>query len=163
MSSIIKRALNTRTSPLNIIMGSCEDSSFIIFLQDKALTIGTRVLPFNDPLIVSSPIDLVICNSRITQFDRCFNVSNFFQCPMIIIDHDSMPTLIDPKVKTDRAVFPHIIQIARSKEIYDSWGAYHDLILDYEFYNKNNANDWGDLIYKVSKINFHISNKLGVK
>ena len=163
MSSIIKRNLNTRESPLNIIMSHCEDSAFVLFLQEIVLTVGTRVFSFNDSLMANTPIELIICNSRITQFDKCFTVSNFFQCPMIIIDHTPPSRLIDPKAKKERAIFPHLIYIARSKEIYDSWGGYHNLILDYEFNDESNTNAWRDLIYKTSKINFQTSDSLGVE
>ena len=163
MSSIIKRVLNTRESPLNIIMSHSEDSAFLLFLQEIVSIKGTKILSVSDSLMANTPIDLIICNSRITQFDKCFAVSNFFQCPMIIIDHTLPSHLIDPKAKMERAIFPHLIHVARSKEIYDSWGKYHDLVLDYEFNNEKNTNEWRDLIYKTSKINFQTSDSLGVE
>lgn len=162
ISSIIKRTLNTRQSELNIVISNCEDPSFVIFLEERVFTAGSNILFFDSFLTANTPIDLVICNSRITQFEKCFNLSGFFQCPMLIIDHDHPSALVDTKIKTERVICPHLIYLARSKDIYDSWGQYHDVILDYEFYNRDNTNEWQNLIYKLSKTNFQMSNSSGV-
>lgn len=88
ISSVIKRYLNTYDSPLNVVMSQCDNRKFYDFLM-KTLSQGSNIISLEDTLFGNVIPDIIICNNKINHLEKCGNLSYFFHCPILIIDHDT--------------------------------------------------------------------------
>ena len=52
-------------------------------------------------------------------------------CNLIIIDHDEKPDIISTdKIISKMKLVPNVLQIATSRNVYNSWGKIHDIVLE---------------------------------
>lgn len=153
ISSIIKRYHNTYESPLNIIMSVAENRAFDLFIKE-ALPENSQIYDFKDTLFGNAEIDLILCNNKILHLEKCGSLSYFFHCPILIIDHDIKPKFIEKNIIEYQS--NSIYSVALNSTISKSWDSVHNLILDYNFKDKNNLEQWRNLLYQISKIPFSI-------
>lgn len=157
VSSIIKRYSNTYESPLNVIMTHCDNKKFNYFLQ-RALPERSNILSLEDSLFGNIAPDIIICNDKINYLDQCGNLSYFLHCPILIIDHNVKPRFIDKDIIEYQS--NSIYSVAVNRDVYNSWGQKHNLILGYALEDTNSIDQWHNLLYQISKIPFSLRPKV---
>jgi hypothetical protein len=156
ISSIIKRYTNTYDTPLNVIMGSCENKSFDFFLRKFVIGNG-NLLSFEDSLFGHLSLDLIICNNKITQLEKCMDLAYFFHCPVLVIDHETKPSFLSQDIISFQS--NSIFLIAINNEIYNSWNRMHNLVLNFNHKDNENIEKWKNLLYQITKIPFNMKDK----
>jgi hypothetical protein len=78
-------------------MGSCENKSFDFFLRKFVIGDG-NLLSFEDSLFGHLSLDLIICNNKITQLEKCMDLAYFFHCPVLVIDHETKPSFLSQDI-----------------------------------------------------------------
>lgn len=157
ISSIIKRYSNTFESPLNVIMSHCDNRNFEYFLA-QTLPKTSNLLTLEDSLFGNTFPDLIVCNNKINHLEKCGNLSYFFHCPILIIDHDVKPSFIDKDVIEYQS--SSIYSVAINQNVYNSWGQKHNLIMNFDLKNNNSIEQWRNLLYQITKIPFSLKPKV---
>lgn len=156
ISAIIKRYSNTQDSPLNVISTHCENKHFEYFLN-HILPDGSNILDLEDSLFGSNIPDIIICNNKINHLEKCGNLSYFFHCPILIIDHEPKPGFIEKNIIANQSNC--VYSLALNNNIYNSWGKSHNLVLGFDLSNNSNVLQWKNLLYQISKIPFSLKTK----
>lgn len=156
ITSIIKRYSNNIESPLNIISTYCENKRFDHFLK-HILPLDSNLLSFEDSLFGNNLPDLIICNNKINHLEKCGNLSYFFHCPILIIDHDIKPSFVEKDIIAHQST--SVYSLAINNNIYNSWGKTHNLVLDFNISDEKNILQWQNLLYQISKIPFNLKPK----
>ena len=156
IASTIKRYSNTYDSPLNIVSTHCDNKKFDSFLR-KILPNGSSFTSIENSILGNAPPDIIICNNKINYLDRCGELSYFFHCPILIIDHDVKSSFIEKDVIEYQS--SSIFMIAISKHISESWGNIHNLILPIDTNDYSIKEQWKNLLYQITKIPFNLKAK----
>lgn len=156
ISSIIKRYSNTCDSSLNIVMTKCDNQKFVDFLS-MVLLPGSNILSLEDTLFGNLAVDLIICNNKINYLDDCGYLSYFLHCPILIIDHETKPGLINNNIIEYQS--NSIYNIALDHKIFNSWGQRHNLVLKFDPKSKSNIEQWRNVLYQITKIPFSLKPK----
>lgn len=157
ISSVIKRYTNSYETPLNIIMGTCENKSFEFFIKKYVVDQGT-ILSFEDSLFGHLSLDLIVCHNKITQLEKSMDLAYFFHCPVLIIDHDVKPSFIKDDIISFQS--NSIYSLALNNDIYNSWGKTHNLVLNFNAKDIDNIERWKNLLYQITKIPFNMKEKI---
>lgn len=152
ISCLLKKELGTIKSTINIVWTKCEDSRFKNFISRACNP--CNIIDFDQTYFGMQDPSIIICNHRLVYMEKCLNLSRFFHCPIIIIDHESKPDIVSNKIDTSFDISP-IIQVAISQQIYLSWNKIHDYVLDY---NTQTEGVWKNLIYNTYKQKFIMTN-----
>jgi hypothetical protein len=152
ISSIIKRHTNTFDSPLNVIMTSCEDRTFDFFIKNCVLKNST-ILSLQDSIYGNIELDIILCNNRIAQLEKCVDLSYYFHCPILVLDHDTKPNFLEKPIEFQSK---SIYYVAINDKIYNSWQRTQDLVLSFNTRDDNNIQQWRNLLYQITKIPFSI-------
>lgn len=155
ISSIIKRLTNTIDTPLNVVMTTSENRSFDFFIKNLVLKDST-VLSLQDSLFGNLELDLILCNNRITHLEKCVDLSYYFHCPILVVDHDPKPSIIESAIPFQSA---SIYSIAIDDKIYKSWNGIQNVVLSFNAKDNNNINQWKNLLYQITKIPFSLKER----
>jgi hypothetical protein len=103
-----------------------------------------NLIDMEDTLYGIYDIDLVVCNNRMINLDKCIELALFLHCPLIIIDHVEKPNYISEV--PNHYMFEPVYQIAVSENICNSWNRIHNKVIPY-----SNISDIIDIIKNMSK------------
>lgn len=156
IASTIKRYSNKYDSPLNIISTHCDNKKFDPFLR-QVLPKGSSLISIENSVLGNAPPDIIICNNKINYLDRCGELSYFFHCPILIVDHDVKSSFIEKDVIEYQS--SSIFTIAVSKHISQSWGDVHNLVLPIDINDYEIKEQWRNLLYQITKIPFNLKAK----
>jgi hypothetical protein len=124
VSSIIHKAL-LKENP-NVLWTKTDNK----VLEKTIEKHNINLIDLEDILYGIYDIDLVICNNRIINLDKCLELCIFFHCPLIIIDHTEKPHYISDI--SNNYLFDPIYQIAVSESICNSWNRIHNKVITYD-------------------------------
>jgi hypothetical protein len=137
-------------------MSHCDDRKFEYFLK-HALPEGSNLLTLEDSLFGNTFPDIIVCNNKINHLEKCGNLSYFFHCPILIVDHDTKPSFIDKDIIEYQS--NSIYSVAINHNVYNSWGQKHNLVMHFDLKNPNNIDQWRNLLYQITKIPFSLKPK----
>ncbi len=148
ISSVLQREFLTLRSVFNIVWTPCENTSFELFIKEACrpcnlITLTETYYGLND-------VSVIICNNRLTHFDRAVELAKFSFCPLIIVDHDRKSDIITNKIDNNISIDP-IYQIAVSKDIFLSWNKIHNATMEYNINSQQSKNIWKNLIFQLCK------------
>lgn len=147
ISSIVAREYINLDTKLNIVSTPIDNKYFIKFIEH----LGYNLLDINDMYFGSNIPNLLLCNNKIDFSDQIKTMSIRYHIPTVVIDHSIKSDLYDQNKLINIYDFPCSYHIALNQDIYNSWGKYHDQILNYNLQDKNNINTWKNLLYQISK------------
>lgn len=156
ISSIIKRYNNTFDTPLNIVMTSCDNKSFDFFIRNKVAKNST-VLSLQDSLFGNIELDIILCNNRISQLEKCMDLSYYFHCPVLVIDHDLKPKSFEDKNPYQSK---SVYGVALDNNIFNSWNRTQNLVLSFNVKDDDNIDQWKNLLYQITKIPFSLKERV---
>lgn len=166
--SILNRVLKDKDEPLNVLL-TLSDS----FYETKMAETGHNFYlythfnenPWNQqcrppasifplPNINDLPsyldIDVIVCQSRLHQYDNLANVANFWHLPIVLVEH-SMKDDLNIKPEFEKALQNRYadIYVFDSNEIRESWGG-----VGYVLTENNFVPAWDNILKQASKITF---------
>lgn len=150
INTILNKEHITLNSSLNIIWTQCSDNDFKKFIE----SLDHHLLSFNDIYYGCLQPNLIICNNKLEFFEQCRVFSVQYHLPVLLIDHNSRPNLLDHNKIDMLNNFPCVHSIAISKKISESWNNRHDQILSYDINSIESKNIWKNLIYQTTKLIF---------
>lgn len=147
LASILHRELRAINEPINILWTPTDNVLFREFIK-KCL--GPNLLEFDNTYLGNYPIDIIICNNRISHLDKCVESAKYFHCPILVVDHEPKPISIniDPKQKI---MIEPVLKIAINKQVSDSWGSTCDKIISYDCTKKDSIEQWHSLVLDLIK------------
>lgn len=148
LSSILHREFLNSIEEANILWTPTDHAGFKEFIK-KCLD-GSTLLEFENTYFCNRPVDIIICNNRISHLEKSIESAKYFHCPVLVVDQELRPTSITIDTKKSMPIEP-VLQIALNKQILDSWGGVADRILAYDIYNKQNIEEWQKIIYQLIK------------
>lgn len=93
--------------------------------------------------------ELIISNDKTKHLEKIIKLTKYHQCPLILIDHEPKSDMIDSnKFQEKIHNIPIVKQIAFSKQIKQSWGDIHELILN----ENSDKNTWQEFIDTTKKL-----------
>jgi hypothetical protein len=155
ISSVIdKEFIENSSSNISILISDDNDrvfKNFIIKTCDPCsiITFGTTYYGNETP-------NLIICNNRISDLNKCNDLALFFHCGLLIVDNQDKPDIINNKISSI-FIFNPVYQIATSQRIYLSWNKIQNKVLSYDMYNANSISIWRNLIYNLIKQPFMLT------
>ena len=155
ISSILKRYHNTHNTPINAIMTGCDDKSFDFFIRQMVINNG-HLLSLQDAIYGNIELDMIICNNRISYLEKCIDLSYYFHCPVLVIDHDKKPSFIENNIDFQSK---SIYSIAINYDIYNSWNKIQNLVMGFNRYDQDNITQWKNLLYQITKIPFTLKQR----
>jgi len=155
ISSIIKRLTNNFDSPLNVIMTACDNRSFDFFIKNLVLKNST-VLSLQDSLFGNLELDIILCNNRVTHLEKCLDLSYYFHCPILVVDHDPKPSIVESAVPFQSK---SIYSVALDDKIFNSWGRIQNIVLPFNAKDNGNIEQWKNLFYQITKIPFSLKER----
>lgn len=156
ISSILQREFLTISSTINIGWTPCDDHMFEYFIKDSCKP--CNIISLAETYYGMNDVSLIVCNNRLTHLDKSIELSKFFFCPLLIVDHTTKSDMITNKVDNDIPIDP-IYQVAVSKEIFLSWNKIQNSILEFDIHNTQSKNVWKNLIFQLCKSNMVIKDE----
>lgn len=150
ISSIINKEMLTFNKEMNILFSRTEDKMLIDYI--KKLNESINIQSFDYTFFGFSEPNLVVCNNRIIDLEKSIDLSKFFHIPLLIIDTDIKPQIVNNKIDDFFDFYP-VIQVALSNEIYYSWNKIHNFVMPP---NTESKDSWKNLIYSICKEKFLI-------
>jgi hypothetical protein len=147
ISSILNRELITPESKLNIIWTGGDNEFFKIFikkLNHNIVTVENLFFTHNFP-------QLIICNDRLSSFDKTKQLSIQYHIPVLVVDHIPKNHLISKEQIPLLDNLPCSYKIAINKEIYLSWGSTQNEIINFNISDKNSLEYWDTIIHTIAK------------
>jgi hypothetical protein len=154
ISSIINKETLTFYKEMNILFSRIEDKKLFDYI--KKIDNNINIENFENTLFGFSEPNILICNNRILDIEKSMNLCKFFHIPMLIIDTDLKPQIVNNKIDNLFDFYP-VIQIAVSNDIYYSWNKIHDFIIPLDNASKES---WKNLMYSVCKEKFLIGSNI---
>jgi hypothetical protein len=152
ISSILAREQIKRGDSINILWTPCDNVYFEKFITHK---LKHKIFQVDHLYFGQCIPELIICNNKITFYEKISKLSIFLHCPVLVIDHNSRPNLIDEeKSKEISKHFVCSVSLALDKQINESWGKTHDHVLNYEANDMDNHDLWQNILYKTTKMVF---------
>lgn len=155
--NLILKELYKSKDKLNILYSHTDNRMFIQFFE-KIIGDG-HLSSFDDSIFAHTSVDLIICNNKIDALEKSVQLSHYFHCPLLIIDHHIKPEYI----QASKILIPKItyLQIAVNLKIAHSWGIdqYHDVI-DIDITNQSCVNKWNTIINNLSEQTFKMHKSL---
>lgn len=148
ISSILQRELIEINSVLNIVWTPCEYAQFHDFITSACSP--CNIINLDDTYHGMNDVSIIICNNRLTHLDKAVELSKFFLSPLLIIDHDTKPSIVNNELGLDIPISP-AYHIATSKNIYSSWNNIQNTVLEYNTNNDQSKNIWKNLIFQLCK------------
>lgn len=148
LSSILHREFLDSTDSPHILWTPTDHVSFKEFI--KKCFPNVTLLEFDHTYFGNRPVDIVICNNRISHLDKCIESAKYFHCPILVVDQEIKPISVTIDLKKSLPIEP-IVQIAINKPILDSWGGIADRILRYDPLDKENIKEWQTIINNLIK------------
>jgi len=148
ISSVLQREFLTLKSVFNIAWTPCENTSFELFIKEACNP--CNLIHLTETYYGLNDISIIICNNRLTHFDRAVELAKFAFCPLIIVDHTRKSDIITNKLDNTIPLEP-IYQIAISKDIFLSWNKIQNTTMPYDINNQQSKNIWKNLIFQLCK------------
>jgi hypothetical protein len=142
ISSLLARETNTIN---NILWIPSDNREFEEFFK----TLRVRLFALDQIYLGSFTPELIISNDKTKHLEKIIKLTKYHQCPLILIDHEPKSDMIDSnKFQEKISNIPIVKQIAFSKQIKQSWGDIHELILNED----SDKNTWQDFIDTTKKL-----------
>ena len=151
ITNILHRETLQRGEPLDILWTPCDDSYFEKFITK----LGHRIFSMDDLYFAQCAPHLIVCNNKITIYEKVSQLSIFLHCPVLIIDHQPKTHIIDEeKIQEINRHFPCCATIAISENVYNSWKQKHAHTLHYDIKDDHNHELWNNILYTTAKMVF---------
>ncbi len=142
ISSLLARETNAIN---NILWIPSDNKEFERFFK----TLKVRLFALDQIYLGSFTPELIISNDKTKHLEKITKLTKYHQCPLILIDHQPKSDMIDSnKFQEKINNIPIVKQIAFSKQIKQSWGDIHELILNED----SDKNTWQDFIDTTKKL-----------
>lgn len=152
ISNIINKEFLEFRKKINILSSRPENQNIVLYL--KKVIKNCSIINFDNTYYANLEPNIVICNNRIMDLDKCVSIAKFFHAPLVIIDTEKKSNLITNKIDTVFEFQP-IVQVAISKEIYFSWNKIHDYVIALD---TESETQWQNIIYNICKQTFKLKN-----
>jgi hypothetical protein len=146
-SILDKEFVDNLSSNINILISDDKDILFKNFIN-KACN-PCRIMTFGDTYYGNQTPNIIICNNRISDLNKCNDLALFFHCALLVVDNQDKPDIINNKISST-FIFNIAYQIATSQRIYLSWNKIQDQVLLYNIYD-NSSSIWRNIIYNLIK------------
>lgn len=146
VSSITSREALRPESKINILWSNTDYKYFTNFIQ----SLGHRLLSFEDLYFANYIPHLIICNDRLSSYEKSRAVSLQYHLPVIAIDHQTRNPIIVLDSIPSMNNISGVYNIAIDTNISRSWNNIHHQILSYDRTN-NNIAIWNGLLYNIAK------------
>lgn len=156
VSSIIKRYTNEYGGPINCIMSIIDNKKFNSFIK-KVLPPDSHIFSPEDSIFAHNPVDIIICNNKINDLEKCSALSYFLHCPLLIIDHDTKPAFIENDILEDQS--NSVYNIAINYQIKSSWWNRANAVMNYDIDDPDSLEHWYNSLYQISRIPFSLKSK----
>ena len=153
VSSVIKRYTNEYGGPINCIMTPTQDKKFSFFIK-KVLPQGSHILSLEGSVFADRPPDIIICNNKINDIEKCGKISYFFHCPILVVYHEPRPSFVEKDIVDHQS--KSIYTIALNSHINKSWWNKANSVMGYDAENPDNIEQWYSAIYQISRLPFSI-------
>lgn len=153
VSTILQKEFLSPETFINALWTSTDNQYFIKFISKIN---NLNLININDLYYGDINIHLIICNNKLTHADLAKDLSLRFHVPVLVIDHNVKNNLLDQKKINILNDFPCAYHVCSNRQVYESWGSYHNQILSYDINDKKSIDAWSNLIYNTSKRLFTI-------
>jgi hypothetical protein len=145
ISTIIHKEFIDIDSPINIACSKIDNIYFEKYLHK--IFSSSNIYTFDNTYYGNMEPSCIVCNNRISHLEKSIDLSKYFHCPLLIIDHEIKSDLITNKISHGFTISP-VIQVALSKDIFLSWDRVHDYTLGLD---TNDIPKWKNIIYSLCK------------
>ena len=150
ISNLINKEFLEFTDSINILSSRPENQNIILYI--KKTIKNCYIINFDNTYYGNMEPNIVMCNNRVMDLEKCIDVAEFFHIPLIIVDTEKKSPLITNKIDTTFEFEP-VTQIAISKEIYFSWNKIHDYVI---YLDAKSETQWQNIIYNLCKQTFKL-------
>lgn len=151
LSSILAKQINNNQQ-LTIVWTQTDNQYFLNFIKK----LNHNLVSYNDLYFGDISPNLIICNNKLINYELILSLSIKLHLPVLVIDHNSRSNHIDESYSDVLGPIPCSYHVAISQDVYNSWGKYHDQIINYNINDSDNLTVWNNLLYQISNKVFNI-------
>ncbi len=151
LAGILDREYIKPDTKLNIIWNYTDNQYFAQHIQK----LGHSLVSFDHIYFMSTRPHLILCNDRLSSYEKCNQLSLELHLPVLVVDHSTKNPLASAEQVQIANNFYCSYSVAINADISNSWDKIHNEILPYNN-DPNNIIAWNSLLYQVSKRIFTI-------